>query len=161
MNLVMASILVVLWLLSLLILAKKRVLPVPPTDLKPLLDQLEINRAAAQKNADQLPGAVLQAMNGSLNGHKGKIGEMIGYITLKAQYDRVIPLGSIVDFVGIRFPNGNDPGCVHFIDIKTGDGARLSKDQKHLKTLLTKGNVSFQTVRIDTVEGFTDEEDIN
>lgn len=133
--------------------------PAPVVNLKPILDQLDINRARSQRDLDQLPGAVLQALNGSLNAHKGKIGEMIGYITLKAQYDRVVPLGSIVDFVGIRFPNGDDPGCVHFIDIKTGDGARLSRDQKHLKTLLTRGDITFVTMKIDTVEGFPDEAD--
>lgn len=128
-------------------------------DLGPILSQLDINRATSQRTLDQLPAAVLAALNGSLNTQKGKLGEMIGYITLKAQYDRLIPLGSIVDFVGLRFPKGDDPGCIHFIDIKSGDSARLSKDQRYLKTLLTKGNIAFQTVKIDTVEGFSDEAD--
>ncbi len=135
--------------------------PAPIVNLKPILDQIDINRAMAEKNLDLLPAAVLKALDGSLNGHKGKIGELIGYITLKAKYDRVIPLGSIVDFMGIRFPEGDDPGCVHFIDIKTGPNARLSKDQRHLKTLLTKGSVTFVTMNIDTVEGFADEADNN
>lgn len=99
-----------------------------------------------------LPNQVLQSITGSANAQKGKLGELVGYITLKADYDRIIPIGNIVDVVAIKFPEGDDPGRIDFIDIKTGKNARLSTDQRKLKTVLDEKEIYFRTIKIDDVE---------
>lgn len=100
----------------------------------------------------QLPGQVTQSITGTASTQKGKLGELIGYISLKAEYDRIIPLGSIVDFMCIKFAEGDEEGRVDFIDIKTGKHSRLSVDQKKLKDLLTKDKINFRTIKVNDVE---------
>jgi predicted Holliday junction resolvase-like endonuclease len=104
----------------------------------------------------QLPEVTLHTIQGSANSHKGKFGELIGYINLKAQYDRIIPLGSIVDFMAITYPRDGKPGKIDFIDIKTGENARLTKDQRAMKQLLINKNINFVTMKIDSIEGMDD-----
>ncbi len=101
----------------------------------------------------KIPTEVITSVTNTTNTHKGKLGELVGYISIKAEYDRIIPLGNIVDIVGIKFPTSTDPGRVDFIDIKTGKEARLSLEQRNLKKVLMAKHVSFRTVRIDDIEG--------
>lgn len=103
-----------------------------------------------KKDLEDMPNKMLQTIIGSSNTHKGALGELIGYIQLRASYDRIIPLGNIVDFVAIRLPEGDDPGCVDFIDIKTGDKSRLSKDQKGLQKLIEEKRINFIKMKVDT-----------
>jgi predicted Holliday junction resolvase-like endonuclease len=110
------------------------------------------------KSINELPESVLRTLTGSANTHKGKLGELIGYLTLKAEYDRIIPLGNIVDFMAIKLPSEGNPGHVDFLDIKTGDSARLNKDQRALKSILTKKLVNFKTIKIDSIDGVPDDE---
>lgn len=106
-----------------------------------------------------IPESVLTSINGSSNTHKGKLGELIGYLSLKAEYDRIIPLGSIVDFMCIKFPRGDDPGKLVFIDVKTGKSARLSPDQRILKKLIQDKVIEFRKLDVESVDvmGITDE----
>jgi predicted Holliday junction resolvase-like endonuclease len=113
--------------------------------------------AGIKKDIDKLPEEILHSLTGSANTHKGKIGELIGYIQLKSEYDKIIPLGGIVDFVGIKLPDGDESGRVDFIDIKTGQNARLSKEQRAFRDILKKKEIYFKTVKIDEIDGVHDD----
>ncbi len=97
-----------------------------------------------------IPEHVLGSINGSVSNQKGKLGELIAYLNLKGSYDRVLALGSIVDFVGIRFSKNGEPGAVDFIDIKNGRSARLSHDQKELLKLIKNQQIHFIKVQVET-----------
>ena len=114
-------------------------------------------RAIINYNTEQLhniiseiPDKVLKSIVSSTNAKKGALGELIGYIELKASYDRIIPLGNIVDFVGIKFSSEDEPGSIDFIDIKTGKSARLSKDQRNLQKLIEDKYISFVKVKVES-----------
>ena len=97
-----------------------------------------------------IPDKVLKSISSSTNVKKGALGELVGYLELKATYDRIIPLGNIVDFVGIKFPTETEEGHVDFIDIKTGKSARLSKDQKALQQLIQNKNINFIKIKVES-----------
>lgn len=97
-----------------------------------------------------IPQKVLESVTNTTNQQKGKLGELIGYLHLNAQYDRLIVLKDITDFVGIRFPKGDDPGTIDFIDIKNGPYAKLSKEQTMLKKLVEARLVGFHRFKIET-----------
>jgi predicted Holliday junction resolvase-like endonuclease len=98
----------------------------------------------------QMPTKVLESIQSSTNHQKGKLGELIGYLQLNSQYDRLLSIRDTVDFIGIRFPKQGDPGTVDFIDIKNGQSARLTKDQMALKKILDGKHISFKKVKVDT-----------
>ena len=102
------------------------------------------------KIISEIPDKVLKSINSSTNVKKGALGELIGYLELKAKYDRIIPLGNIVDFVGIKFKSADEEGYVDFIDVKTGKSARLSKDQKALQDLIINKNINFIKVKVES-----------
>jgi predicted Holliday junction resolvase-like endonuclease len=103
-----------------------------------------------EERIDDLPNKVLESINGSISNHKGKLAELIAYVNLKARYDKVIPLGNIVDFIGIRFPTEDDKGTFDFIDVKNGKSARLSDDQKQLQRLIESNQIQFLKIKITT-----------
>ena len=105
---------------------------------------------ALQKQIDKIPGKVLESITGSSNHSKGKLGELVAYLSMQADYDRLIPLGNIVDFIGIRFSTETEPGTMDFIDIKNGKKARLSSDQKALKDIIEANNITFIEYKVDT-----------
>lgn len=113
--------------------------PFVPLDIKSLEDAVRV-----------LPSKVLQSIQSSTNTHKGALGELIGYIELRASYDRIIPLGNIVDFVCVRFPTEDDEGCIDFIDVKTGAYSRLSKDQRLLQKLIQEKRINFKKLKVQT-----------
>ena len=102
---------------------------------------------------DQLPNRVVQSVSGTANNAKGKLSELIGYISLSAGYDKVIPFHDITDFVCVRFPKDNDPGSIDFVDIKNGKSAKLSHDQYRLKKIIEQKHIKFIKVQIDTDVG--------
>jgi predicted Holliday junction resolvase-like endonuclease len=116
---------------------------IPPSqvhvDLEPLRQKLEA-----------MPTKVLQSIQGSVNNKKGALGELIGMIELKVEYDRVIPLGSIVDFVCIKFPTGDSEGTVDFVDVKTGGKKRLSAAQRDLQKLIDAKQINFIKLKVET-----------
>lgn len=126
-------------------------------DTQPITAQLQQHTSQIKSELEQLPDDILRTLTGSANTHKGKLGELIGYITLKAEYDKIIPLGTIVDFMAIRFGTESQQGTVDFLDIKTGDNARLNKDQRALKNLIAEKKIRFRTIKIDTIDGMPDD----
>ncbi len=113
---------------------------------------VECNHKDMIASLDNIPSKVLESITGSISQSKGKLAELIAYINLKANYDRVIPLGSIVDFIMIQFPKGDLPGKLVFADIKNGSSARLSADQKMLKKIIDSHNIEFIKIKIATEE---------
>ena len=98
----------------------------------------------------EMPEKILKSINSSTNVKKGALGELIGYLELRASYDRIIPLGNIVDFIGIKFNSDDEEGYIDFIDIKTGKSARLSKEQKSLQRLIERRKINFVKVKVES-----------
>jgi predicted Holliday junction resolvase-like endonuclease len=110
---------------------------------------LQNNQSQQIASLDVLPTKVLRTIQGSVNSTTGKMGELVKFIELQRMYDRLIPVGSIVDFIGVSFPADDKPGTVAFIDVKTGKRAVLSKEQKILKNLIDKKLITFNVVKVE------------
>lgn len=113
--------------------------------------EIKLDTKILEKMIDGVPGKVLQSITNSSNTHKGALGELIGYIELRAAYDRIIPIGNIVDFICIKLPKDGREGCIDFVDVKTGHKARLSKDQRELQQLIKDKKINFCTLKINNV----------
>jgi predicted Holliday junction resolvase-like endonuclease len=124
----------------------------PPVNVDASVDTTEIRRDLEEMKRS-IPEFVMQSLTGTANNQKGKLGEIIGYLQLKAEYDRIIPLGTIVDFLAIKFPSDENPGYIDLIDIKTGKSARLSPDQRRLRDIVNAKEINFKTIKIDSVDG--------
>src|SRR2546430_1734392 len=81
------------------------------------------------RGLQELPSRVLQTIQGSINPQKGKMAELLTYAELRYDYDRIVPLGQPIDFVGIK--NGER---IDFIEVKSGS-ALLTEEEKHIKNL--------------------------
>lgn len=114
------------------------------------LQDLKTNLHHLNSIIDRLPTKVLDSITSSTNFNKGKLGEMIGYLQLNAEYDQLICFGSITDFIGIKFPKDGQGGSLDFIDLKNGSSARLSSNQKGLKQLIEEKRIRFIKVKVDT-----------
>jgi predicted Holliday junction resolvase-like endonuclease len=97
-----------------------------------------------------LPRQIFESISGSVSEKKGKLGELVAYLKLSSEYDKLIPLGDIVDFIGITFPRDGYPGKLVFIDVKNGKASRLSQDQKTLKKIIESNNIQFMKYKIET-----------
>jgi predicted Holliday junction resolvase-like endonuclease len=128
-------------------------------DLAPVYNLLGQHERRLTSEMKGIPETVLTSISNSSNTHKGKLGELIGYLSLKAEYDRIIPLGSIVDFMCISFPKDGRPGRLVFIDVKTGKSARLSPDQRILKKLIQDKSIEFMKLDVESIDvlGVNDE----
>lgn len=104
---------------------------------------INVDLEPLERTIRDLPTKVLHSIQGSINGYKGALGELIGYIELRNGYDRILPLGNIVDFICIRFPTEENEGVVDFVDVKTGSSSRLSKDQRLLQDLINTKKIGF------------------
>lgn len=103
------------------------------------------------KDLDRLPGRTLDSITSSANTYKGRLGELIAYMDIRGSYDKIIPLGGVVDYIGWRFGDTEqDPGELVFIDVKNGKQASLSKDQRALKKIIESGNIKFLKVQVLT-----------
>lgn len=91
----------------------------------------------------KLPVRVLHTVQGSISPKKGKVGELIFYTRLLSEYDRLIPLGQPIDFIGIK-----NRRSIDFIEVKTG-GAGLSREETEIKRLVEEGNIRFLLMRTD------------
>ena len=91
----------------------------------------------------KLPVRVLHTVQGSISPKKGKVGELIFYTRLLSEYDRLIPLGQPIDFIGIK-----NRRSIDFIEVKTG-GSGLSGEEAEIKRLVEEGNVRFLLMRTD------------
>lgn len=99
------------------------------------------------KSIQDLPNKVLQAIQGSINPQKGKMAELLTYAELRYDYDRIIPLGQPVDFIGIK--NGER---VDFIEVKSGSSYELSEEEKHIHQLISLGKVHFRVIKVSEEE---------
>jgi len=131
---------------------RKVKLTLPPAPIIPT-PHVTVDLHPLEQAIDKMPTKVLQSIQGSVNTHKGVLGELVGYTKLHAEYNRIIPLGNIVDFIGIKFPSDTEPGCVDFIDVKTGNAKRLSKDQRALQKLITDKQIHFVKLKVDISAG--------
>ena len=107
-----------------------------PTDLIELYKQVQ-----------DLPARVLQTIQGSINPQKGKMAELLTYAELRYDYDRIIPLGWPIDFIGIK---NNDR--IDFIEVKSGTFHVLTEEEKHIKNLITTGRVNFRLIKVSEEE---------
>lgn len=107
--------------------------------------------SALLKSIQELPTRTLNTIQGSANTTTGKLGELIQFIELQRAYDRIFPVGDIVDFICIKFPQDGNPGAVHFADIKTGNKAVLNSDQKKLRDMIQnhKEVIDFKVVKVE------------
>lgn len=99
------------------------------------------------KQVDNLPVKVLQTIQGSINPQKGKVAELLTYAELRYDYDRIIPLGWPIDFIGIK---NNER--IDFIEVKSGASAILTDEEKHIKNLIAERRVHFRLIRISEDE---------
>lgn len=101
------------------------------------------------QQVNNLPVRVLQTIQGSINPQKGKMAELLTYAELRYDYDRIIPLGLPIDFVGVK--NGER---IDFIEVKSGTSAALTPEEKHIKTLIEHQRVYFRLIKVteDEVE---------
>lgn len=112
-------------------------------------EDLKKEMSIIQKGLKDLPLKTLRTIQGSVSNTTGKIGEMMQMIELQRSYDRLIVLNDISDFLGIKFPEGDDPGHIDFVEIKTGDRAALSADQKKFRDMVQgEAPVTFKTVKV-------------
>lgn len=95
------------------------------------------------KGVQELPARVLQTIQGSINPHKGKMAELLTYAELRYDYDRIIPLGWPIDFIGIK---NNER--IDFIEVKSGNAALLTDEEKHIKNLIARGLVNFRLIKV-------------
>ncbi len=99
------------------------------------------------KQVDNLPLRVLQTIQGSINPQKGKMAELLTYAELRYDYDRIIPLGWPIDFIGIK---NNDR--IDFIEVKSGTSHILTDEEKHIKSLIEAGRISFRLIKVSEDE---------
>ncbi len=119
-----------------------RVQSKPKTDIPQ--DMIDLYR-----QVNDIPTKVLQTIQGSINPQKGKMAELLTYAELRYDYDRIIPLGWPIDFVGIK-----NHDRIDFIEVKSGNFSVLTEEEKHIKNLIAQGRVHFRLIKVT-------EEDIN
>ena len=103
------------------------------------------------RGIQDLPAKVLQTIQGSINPQKGKMAELLTYAELRYDYDRIIPLGWPIDFIGIK---NNER--IDFIEVKSGVAHLLTDEEKHIKNLIVAGRVNFRLIKVseDEVQRF-------
>ncbi len=95
------------------------------------------------KGVQDLPLKVLQVIQGSINPQKGRMAELLTYAELRYDYDRIIPLGQPVDFIGIK-----NEDRIDFIEVKSGINHILTEEEKHIKNLIVQNKVNFRLIKI-------------
>lgn len=99
------------------------------------------------KGVQDLPSKVLQTIQGSINPQKGKMAELLTYAELRYDYDRIIPLGWPIDFIGVK---NNER--IDFIEVKSGSFPVLTEEEKHIKNLVQNGRVHFRLIKVTEEE---------
>ncbi len=95
------------------------------------------------QGVQELPTKVLQVIQGSINPQKGRMAELLTYAELRYDYDRIIPLGQPIDFIGIK--NGER---IDFIEVKSGINHLLTPEEKHIKSLIAAGRINFRLIKV-------------
>ena len=99
------------------------------------------------RGVQDLPTKVLQVIQGSINPQKGRMAELLTYAELRYDYDRIIPLGWPIDFIGIK---NNER--IDFIEVKSGQTFLLTEEEKHIKNLIARGSVNFRLIKVTEEE---------
>lgn len=99
------------------------------------------------RGVQDLPTRILQVVQGSINPQKGRMAELLTYAELRYDYDRIIPLGWPIDFIGIK---NNER--IDFIEVKSGVSHLLTEEEKHIKNLIVSGRVNFRLIKISEEE---------
>jgi len=99
------------------------------------------------RQVEGLPVRILQTIQGSINPQKGKMAELLTYAELRYDYDRIIPLGQPVDFIGIK-----NNSHIDFIEVKSGTAYILTEEEKHIKNLVVNGKVNFRLIKVTEEE---------
>lgn len=99
------------------------------------------------RKVDNLPLRIMQTIQGSINPQKGKMAELLTYAELRYDYDRIIPLGQPIDFIGIK-----NNQTIDFIEIKSGESFVLTDEEKHIKKLIAAGRINFRMIKITEAE---------
>ncbi|MBI2020434.1 hypothetical protein HYS94_03345 [Candidatus Daviesbacteria bacterium] len=99
------------------------------------------------RGVQELPARILQVIQGSINPQKGRMAELLTYAELRYDYDRIIPLGWPIDFIGIK--NGDR---IDFIEVKSGQTHLLTDEEKHIKNLIATGRVNFRLIKVSEEE---------
>lgn len=99
------------------------------------------------RGIQELPAKVLQVIQGSINPQKGRMAELLTYAELRYDYDRIIPLGWPIDFIGIK-----NEERIDFIEVKSGMSYLLTDEEKHIKNLITSGRVHFRLIKVTEEE---------
>jgi hypothetical protein len=108
----------------------------------PEISELPPNLIAIYQEIQATPAKVLATIQGSINPQKGKVAELLTYAELRYDYDKIVPLGSPIDFIGIKHGEKID-----FIEVKSG-GAVLSNDEKEIRKLIAAGRVNFRLITV-------------
>lgn len=103
------------------------------------------------RGVQDLPSRVLQVVQGSINPQKGRMAELLTYAELRYDYDRIIPLGWPIDFIGIK----NDER-IDFIEVKSGVNHLLTDQEKQIKNLIVHHRVNFRLIKVteDEIQKF-------
>lgn len=133
---------------------------IPPIDFSEVLSQIGRVNAILTDRYDQidrmvsvLPMKLLETLKGSVAHAKGDLGEFIQLLRLKADYDIVLPLGDIVDYLCIKLPkqdrdtNEDIAGTIDFVEVKT-NSSRLSPAQKKFRDLVVSKQINFKQVTV-------------
>ena len=99
------------------------------------------------RGVQDLPTKVLQVIQGSINPQKGRMAELLTYAELRFDYDRIIPLGQPIDFIGIK---NNER--IDFIEVKSGLNYILTDEEKHIKNLIAAGRINFRLIKVTDQE---------
>lgn len=110
---------------------------------KPKSQEIPTDLISLYKQVVDLPTKVLQTIQGSINPQKGKVAELLTYAELRYDYDRIVPLGWPIDFIGIK---NNER--IDFIEVKSGNFATLTDEEKHIKNLVVTGRVHFRLIKV-------------
>jgi len=108
----------------------------------PEVSELPPNLVAIYQEIQSVPSRVLSTIQGSINPQKGKVAELLTYAELRYDYDKIVPIGSPIDFIGIKHGERID-----FIEVKSGN-AVLSADEKEIRRLIAAGNVNFRLITV-------------
>ncbi|OGO24827.1 MAG: hypothetical protein A2Z28_08280 [Chloroflexi bacterium RBG_16_51_9] len=148
MEIALFAIVFILLLIILVLLFKQRKTEAPDTA------ELEAKLKYALASADSvkqihelledLPKDVLTSITRSQGTRSGKLNELLATLEL-TKYDRLIYLGSPIDFIGIDYERGVD-----FIEVKSGR-ERFSDDEIKLKDLIECKMVNYVPLSVQRI----------
>ena len=148
MEIALFAIVFILLLIILVLLFRQRKAEAP--DTAELEAKLRFALASAdsvkeiQDSLKDLPKDVLTSITRSQGTRSGKLNELLATLEL-TKYDRLIYLGSPIDFIGIDYARGID-----FIEVKSGK-SRFSEDELKLKDLIECKMVNYVPLSVQRI----------